>query len=168
MYTCILQYRSFQIPILLLKIVYERGIRSLRCDWNWNARYVSKSVLRHLCIHDFIAIRLISSTDDINYLKTLPTNGIFSTRKRLRLLILSGVEYPPRKPAPSAKANSSSIVAPPVTHKRINLNADALKYVVDIKESKMPRATAIPAAKGNVWMKHTKIAHSSCWYLLKH
>ena len=95
-------------------------------------------------------IELIRSKVDFNYLKTLPTNGIFSTRKRLRLLILSGVEYPPRKPAPSAKANSSSIVAPPVTHKRINLNADALKYVVDIKESKMPRATAIPAAKGNV------------------
>ena len=84
------------------------------------------------------------------YLKTLPINVIFSTRKRFRLLRLSGVEYPPRKPAPSANASSSSIVAPHVTHKRISLNAEALKYVVDINESRIPRATAIPAAKGNV------------------
>ena len=86
-----------------------------------------------------------------NYLKNLLSfKAIFSTLKRSRLLKLSGVEYPPRNPAPSARANSSSIVAPPVTHKRINLRAEALKYVVDIKESKIPRATAIPAAKGIV------------------
>ena len=42
---------------------------------------------------------------------------------------VSGVEYPPRKPAPSANISSSSGVAPPVIKERIRVNAFWLKYV---------------------------------------
>lgn len=42
---------------------------------------------------------------------------------------LSTVEYPPRSPAPSARINSSSGVAPPVISDRINVKAFWLKYV---------------------------------------
>jgi hypothetical protein len=40
---------------------------------------------------------------------------------------VSGVEYPPRSPAPSARINSSSGVAPPVIKDLINVNAFWLK-----------------------------------------
>ena len=42
---------------------------------------------------------------------------------------VSGVEYPPLKPAPSARISSSSGVAPPVMSERIRVNAFWLKYV---------------------------------------
>ena len=42
---------------------------------------------------------------------------------------VSGVEYPPLSPAPSARMSSSSGVAPPVISDRINVNAFWLKYV---------------------------------------
>ena len=42
---------------------------------------------------------------------------------------VSGVEYPPRRPAPSANISSSSGVAPPVIKERIRVNAFWLKYV---------------------------------------
>ena len=42
---------------------------------------------------------------------------------------VSGVEYPPLKPAPSARISSSSGVAPPVMSERISVNAFWLKYV---------------------------------------
>ena len=55
--------------------------------------------------------------------------GQWSERLCLNYLLakLSGVEYPPRRPAPSAKINSSSGVAPPVISERISVKAFWLK-----------------------------------------
>ena len=36
----------------------------------------------------------------------------------------------------------------------INRKAEALKYVVDMRESKIPRAIAWPAANGRVWKRY--------------
>lgn len=68
-------------------------------------------------------------------LTPIPWNGpsnklICSIRHRSRFLRVSAVEYPPRRPAPSAKINSNSGVAPPVTKVRINVKAESLKYVL--------------------------------------
>ena len=40
---------------------------------------------------------------------------------------------------------------------RMSLSADALKYVVDMSESRMPRASAWPAAKGSVCIGQSKL-----------
>jgi len=58
-----------------------------------------------------------------------PKIKICATRHRLRLFIVSEVDWPPRTPAPSAKINSISFVAPPVTKVRIRVRAESLKYV---------------------------------------
>ena len=54
----------------------------------------------------------ISRFPYLNWL--LSFSSIFSILNRSLLFNVSGVEYPPRKPAPSANANSNSIVAPPI------------------------------------------------------
>ena len=40
---------------------------------------------------------------------------------------------------------------------RMSLSADALKYVVDMRESRMPLASACPAAKGSVCEKGIRV-----------
>ena len=39
----------------------------------------------------------------------------------------------------------------------MSLSAEALKYVVDMSESRMPLANACPAAKGNVCERGTRV-----------
>ena len=106
---------------------------------------------------------------------------------------VSGVEYPPLKPAPSARISSSSGVAPPVMSERISVNAFWLKYVcsikhihqwwrifmyivfllgyivyviiltVDMRESKTLTANAVPQANGCVRYSSVSGSSSSSW-----
>jgi hypothetical protein len=74
-----------------------------------------------------MALRQLISLEFISLFKQ--TNNTWPTRHRSRCPSVSGVEYPPRSPAPSARMSSSSGVAPPVISDRINVSAFWLKYV---------------------------------------
>ena len=79
------------------------------------------------------------SRKNFTYLNWLLSfSSIFSILNRSLRFNVSGVEYPPRKPAPSANANSSSIVAPPKIYIKIyNLN---LKYEIRKFEIRNPKS----------------------------
>ena len=49
----------------------------------------------------------------------------------------------------------------------MSLSADALKYVVDMSESRMPRASAWPAAKGSVCKGQSKLCSIPKMYYVK-
>ena len=55
------------------------------------------------------------------------------------------------------------VISLPVTRSRSSRRAEALKYVADIKESRMPRAIAMPVAKGSVfWSSRLSLRWISC------